>query len=71
MGYRPKKRAFMNLQGRRLSYMEDDKLYTLVNFDRSEMTLEVIIKDGDEERVELKYPFAHLPKNMKKELNPL
>ncbi|MDP3465648.1 MAG: hypothetical protein Q8R86_07760 [Sulfuricurvum sp.] len=71
MGYRPKKRAFMNLQGRRLSYMEDDKLYTLVNFDRSEMTLEVIIKDGDVETTDPKYPFAHLPKNMKKELNPL
>ena len=71
MGYRPKKRAFMNLQGRRLYYMEDDKVYTLVNFDRSEMTLEVIIKDGDEERTDPKYPFAHLPKNMKKELNPL
>jgi hypothetical protein len=71
MGYRPKKRAFMNLQGRRLSYIEDDKLFTLVSFDRSEMTLEIIIKEGDVERTDPKYPFAHLPKNMKKELNPL
>ncbi|HEX5710286.1 MAG TPA: hypothetical protein VFX68_03005 [Sulfuricurvum sp.] len=61
----------MNLQGRRLSYIEDDKIYTLVSFDRSEMTLEIIIKDGDEERVDPKYPFAHLPKKMKQELNPL
>jgi hypothetical protein len=51
--------------------MEDDKLYTLVSFDRSEMTLEIIIKDGDIERTDPKYPFAHLPKNMKKEINPL
>ncbi|MDD4854746.1 MAG: hypothetical protein PHQ22_07625 [Sulfuricurvum sp.] len=61
----------MNLQGRRMSYMEDDKVYTLINFNRETMTLEVHIKDGDEEKVDLFYPFAHLPKNMKKELNPL
>lgn len=71
MGYRPKKRAFMNLQGRRISYQEDDKLYTLVSFDRSEMTLEVIIKEKGQERTDPKYPFAHLPKKIKQELNPL
>lgn len=71
MGYRPKKRAFMNLQGRGITYVEDDKLYTLVNFNRETMTLEVHIKDGEDEKTDLIYPFAHLPKKIKKELNPL
>lgn len=61
----------MNLQGRRISYLEDDKVYTLINFNRATMTLEVHIKDGEDEKIELFYPFAHLPKKIKQELNPL
>jgi hypothetical protein len=71
MGYRPRKSPFTNLKARRLSYTESDQTFTLISFNRDTMTLEVHISDGVNEKIDPIYPFAHLPKNMKKELNPL
>jgi hypothetical protein len=35
------------------------------------MLLEVHIKDGAETKIVTDFPFAHLPKKIKQELNPL
>jgi hypothetical protein len=35
------------------------------------MDLEVEIKEGDEIKIVSDFPFAHLPKKVKKEINPL
>jgi len=71
MGYRPKKSPFSHLKARNLVYTEDDQTYTLISFNRDTMLLEVHIKDGDVTKIVTDFPFAHLPKKIKQELNPL
>ncbi|MFA5216962.1 hypothetical protein [Sulfuricurvum sp.] len=71
MGYRPKKSPFSHLKARNLSYKEDDQTFTLISFNRDSMLLEVHINDGKETKIVTDFPFAHLPKKIKQELNPL
>lgn len=71
MGYRPKKSPFSHLKARNLVYSEDDHTYTLISFNRDTMLLEVHINDGKEMKIVTDFPFAHLPKKIKQELNPL
>ncbi len=71
MGYRPKKSPFSHLKARNLNYKEDDQTFTLISFNRDSMLLEVHINDGKETRIVTDFPFAHLPKKIKQELNPL
>jgi hypothetical protein len=71
MGYRPRKSPFSHLKARNLVYNEDDKTYTLISFNRDTMLLEVHINDGKETKIVTDFPFAHLPKKIKQELNPL
>ncbi|MDP2849895.1 MAG: hypothetical protein Q8O20_02350 [Sulfuricurvum sp.] len=52
-------------------YSEDDQTYTLISFNRDTMLLEVHINDGKETKIVTDFPFAHLPKKIKQELNPL
>ena len=71
MGYRPRKRPFSHLKARNLVYSENDQTFTLISFNRETMLLEVHIKDGDQTKIVTDFPFAHLPKKIKQELNPL
>jgi len=71
MGYRPRKSPFTHLKARNLVYTENDQTYTLISFNRDTMLLEVHIKDKAETKVVTDFPFAHLPKKIKQELNPL
>jgi len=71
MGYRPRKSPFSHLKARNLSYTENDQTFTLISFNRESMLLEVHIKDGGETKIVTDFPFAHLPKKIKQELNPL
>lgn len=71
MGYRPRHSPFTHLKARNISYTEGDQTYTLISFNRDTMTLEVSISDGKSEKTDAAFPFAHLPKKIKKELNPL
>ena len=71
MGYRPKKSPFSHLKARNLSYKENDQTFTLISFNRDSMLLEVHIYDGKETKIVTDFPFAHLPKKIKQELNPL
>lgn len=71
MGYRPRKSPFSHLKARNLSYTENDQTFTLISFNRESMLLEVHIHDGRETKIVTDFPFAHLPKKIKQELNPL
>ena len=71
MGYRPRKSPFTHLKARNLVYTESAQTYTLISFNRDTMLLEVHIKDGTETKIVTDFPFAHLPKKIKQELNPL
>lgn len=71
MGYRPKKSPFSHLKARNLSYTENDQTFTLVSFNRDSMLLEVHISDANGTKIVTDFPFAHLPKKIKQELNPL
>ncbi|HEX5624143.1 MAG TPA: hypothetical protein VFX57_06875 [Sulfuricurvum sp.] len=71
MGYRPKHTPFTHLTARRISYQEGDKLINLVSFNRDTMTLEVTITEDGNVKTDTAFPFAHLPKKVKQQLNPL
>lgn len=72
MGYRPHKRnALIQLRPRNISYEERGCTITLLSMNRENMDLEVEIKEGGESRILTDFPFAHLPKKIKKEINPL
>lgn len=71
MGYRPRKSPFSHLKARNLSFTENDQTFTLISFNRESMLLEVHINDGRETKIVTDFPFAHLPKKIKQELNPL
>jgi hypothetical protein len=72
MGYRPlKNNAIIQLRPRKISYVEGDRTITLISMKRESMDLEVEIKEGGETRIISDFPFAHLPKKIKKEINPL
>ncbi|MFZ2890175.1 malate dehydrogenase [Sulfuricurvum sp.] len=72
MGYRPlKNNAIIQLRPRKISYTEGDRTITLISMKRASMDLEVEIKEGDEIKIVSDFPFAHLPKKIKKEINPL
>lgn len=72
MGYRPlKNNAIIQLRPRKISYTEGDRTITLISMKRASMDLEVEVKEGDEVKIISDFPFAHLPKKIKKEINPL
>ena len=72
MGYRPlKNNAIIQLRPRKISYTEGDRTITLISMKRASLDLEVEIKEGDEIKIVSDFPFAHLPKKIKKEINPL
>lgn len=72
MGYRPHKRnAVIQLRPRNISYEEGGRTITLISMKRESMDLEVEVKEGNEIKIISDFPFAHLPKKIKKEINPL
>ena len=71
MGFRPKHTAFTHLVARRISYIEGDMLINLVSYNRDTNALEVTITENGVVRTDAAFPFAHLPKKVKQQLNPL
>lgn len=72
MGYKPRKRnATIQLRPRNISYEEGERHITLLSMNRDNMDLEVEIKEGNEIKIVSDFPFAHLPKKIKQQINPL
>ena len=64
-----KKVQFMDLKKQNLSYEDSGKKYELLSLNRTKMTVELnCIENQKKSKVIL--PFAHLPKNIKKLINP-
>jgi len=72
MGYKPLKRnTVIQLRPRNISYDEGNRHITLLSMKRETMDLEVEIKEGNEVKIVSDFPFAHLPKKIKQQINPL
>ncbi len=72
MGYKPRKRnTIIQLRPRQIRYEEGEKQITLLSMNRDTMEIEIEVKEGDTTRIVTDFPFAHLPKKIKKEINPL
>lgn len=72
MGYKPRKRnTVIQLRPRNISYEEGNRHITLLSMNRDSMDLEVEIKEGNEVKLISDFPFAHLPKKIKQQINPL
>jgi hypothetical protein len=61
----------VQLRARNISYEEGERHITLLSMNRDTMEIEVEIKEGEETKTVTDFPFAHLPKKIKKEINPL
>lgn len=67
-----KSKQIVNISQKNLSFSLDNGIIaTLISFNTEKMTLEVNIVEHGQSIMRDDYPFAHLPKNLKKILNPL
>ncbi len=72
MGFKPRRRnPIIQLKARQISYEEGGRHITLISMNRDTMEIEVEVKEGSETTIVPDFPFAHLPKKIKKEINPL
>lgn len=71
MGFKPRKSPQVRLSTRNISYEEGGKIITLLSMNRETMDMEVSVQEGNEIKIVTDFPFAHLPKKIKKEINPL
>lgn len=72
MGFKPRRRSpIVQLRARNITYEEGDRHFTLLSMNRDTMEIEVEVKEGNETKILTDFPFAHLPKKIKKEINPL
>ena len=66
-----KKRAVIDLSDRALSFELDGATARLISFNPNTMTLQVnFYAQGGQVRSESSFPFAHLPKSLKKSIKP-
>lgn len=72
MGFKPRRRSpIVQLRARNISYEEGSRHFTLLSLNRDTMEIEMEITEGGEITTVNDFPFAHLPKKIKKEINPL
>jgi hypothetical protein len=65
-------KSVISLSEKNLSFFIDNGIIAkLVNFNPKDMNVEVNIFEDGKNVIKRKYPFAHLPKNLKKILNPI
>ncbi len=64
------KKPTIELSNKKISFTRDGVTYKLLRFYQKDMTLDVMVFDGEVKRGEQKFPFAHLPKELKRELHP-
>ncbi|MDH5464952.1 MAG: hypothetical protein OEW60_04935 [Thiovulaceae bacterium] len=65
------KKKVIDLHAQKLSFTQKDQTYTLISFNTSSMTLRCILEDAQKQKKEIDFPFAHLPKELKKMIKPL
>ncbi len=65
-----KKKPTIELSDKKISFTRDGTTYKLIRFYQKEMTLDTMVYEGEEKIGQQKIAFAHLPKDLKKELHP-
>ena len=65
-----KKKPTIELSNKKISFTRDNVTFKIIRFYQKDMTLDVMVYDGEEKRGEQKIAFAQLPKELKKELHP-
>jgi hypothetical protein len=65
-----KKKPTIELSDKKLSFTRNGTTYKIIRFYQKDMTLDVMVYEGEEKIGQQKYPFAQLPKELKKELHP-
>lgn len=65
-----KKKPTIELSDKKISFTRDNVTFKLIRFYQKDMTLDVMVYDGEEKRGEQKIAFAQLPKELKHELHP-
>ncbi len=65
-----KKKPTIELSDKKITFTRDNVTYKLIRFYQKDMTLDVMVYDGEEKRGQQKIAFAQLPKEIKKELHP-
>jgi len=65
-----KKKKSIELTHKKLSFTEKGISYKLVRFRPDNMTIDVIRFEGEKKLDSSNIPFAHLPRELKKEIKP-
>ena len=65
-----KKKPTIELSDKKLSFTRNGTIYKIIRFYQKDMTLDVMAYEGEEKIGQQKYPFAQLPKELKRELHP-
>ena len=65
-----KKKPTIELSNKKISFTRDNVTFKIIRFYQKDMTLDVMVYDGEERRGEQKIAFAQLPKELKRELHP-
>lgn len=65
-----KKKKSIELSDKKIEFTIENLHYKVIRFYPSSMDLDVIINDKNEKSGIQKFPFAHLPKSIKKLIKP-
>jgi len=65
-----KKKPIIDLKSKNLQYTQGNVVYQLINFNQSNMTLTLLAFENNTQEEIKNFPFAHLPKEIKKLVKP-
>ena len=65
-----KKKPIIDLKSKNLQYTQGNVVYQLINFNQSNMTLTLLAFENNNQKEIKNFPFAHLPKEIKKLIKP-
>ncbi len=66
-----KKKKVINLSEQNIVYTEEERTIKIITFNPNTMEVDVSITVQDEKKRVMKFPFAHLPKEVKKLVRPI
>lgn len=63
------KKENVDLRAKNITFTIQNELYKAIRFYHSKMTVDAILQGDDSEGIK-NFPFAHLPKDIKKKIKP-
>ena len=65
------KKKVINLSEQNITFVEKERHFKIISFNPNTMDLDVsITEEGESKKKLMKFPFAHLPKELKKLIKP-